>query len=74
MFGQRPVLFEPAESYDEALLDAVIEQIGRDLANGDATAIYDLLLEQVPKQKLEGFLPEEILEDLKQSWVDKVLG
>lgn len=67
MLNQKPVAFQPAESYVEALLDAAIEQIQRDLAQGDATAIYDLL-ETVPKQRLEGFLTEEALAELKQNW------
>lgn len=70
-FGRTdPVVFEPAESYDEALLDAVIEQIGRDLANGDASAIYDLL-QNVAKQKLEGYLPEWELENIQKEWAEE---
>ena len=69
MFNHRhpSLAFQPAESYVEALLDAAIEQIQRDLRQGDATAIYDLL-ETVPKQRLEGFLNEEALAELKQNW------
>lgn len=68
MFGPKTsVVFEPAESYDEALLDAVIEQIGRDLAGGDASAIYDLL-QNVAKQHLESYLPEWELENIQTEW------
>lgn len=67
-FGRtNPVVFEAAETYDEALLDAVIEQIGRDLAGGDATAIYDLL-QNVAKQHLESYLSEWELENIQKEW------
>lgn len=62
------VAFESAESYDEALVDAVIEQIRQDLDNCDATAIYDLLQNHVPKKSLEDFLPEWDLKEIQKSW------
>jgi hypothetical protein len=48
-----------ATSIREQLLDDVVEQIQRDLDNGDTTAIYELL-EQLPDAVLEAYLPEEI--------------
>jgi hypothetical protein len=67
MFGQRPVVFEPAETYEEALLDTAIEQIREDLAIGDASAIYDLL-KNIPMKFVEGFLPEWELKEIQEKW------
>ena len=38
--------------------DKVIEQIARDFATGDKTAMYEML-QQVPKDVLIAYLPEE---------------
>jgi hypothetical protein len=43
----------------DKLIDAVIEQIKKDILIGDVTAI-DELLRYLPKQKLEAFLSEEV--------------
>ena len=43
---------------DSPLIDAVINQIDEDLANGDKTAICELL-SFIPKENLIQFLPEE---------------
>jgi hypothetical protein len=43
---------------DEALFEAVIEQIEADLSSGDLTALAELL-SYIPKNCLIGFLPEE---------------
>jgi len=67
-FGRtNPVAFESPKTYHEALLDMVVEQIGQDLADGDASAIYDMLL-SVPINVAEGFLPEEKLEKIHENW------
>ena len=65
----RPVVFEPAETYGESLVDRVIEQIRYDLSVGDATAVYDLLKNHVSENDLEAFLPEEELAELKSKWL-----
>ena len=41
----------------EALLDQVIEQIQKDIASGDLTAIEELL-KVVPEENLRGFLSQ----------------
>jgi hypothetical protein len=46
-------------SMNEQLIQNVIEQIKKDIAIGDVTAI-DELLRYVPVQKLESFLSEEV--------------
>ena len=56
--------------YEEQLIDAVIEQIRRDLAVEDTSAIYELLLRCVPQRDLEHFLPEETAVALKQQSLD----
>ncbi len=43
----------------ELLLDAVINQIQIDVAAGDFTAIYEMLLE-LPNETLLNYLPEEM--------------
>jgi hypothetical protein len=43
---------------NEALIDAVIEQILKDIKDGDLTAISELL-SFTPKDNLIQFLPEE---------------
>jgi hypothetical protein len=43
---------------NEKLIDAVIEQIEKDLAGGEAMALAELL-DYIPKKVLIGFLPEE---------------
>ncbi len=42
---------------NEVLVDRVIEQIRRDLASEDVTAIYELLA-YLPAKVLEAYLPE----------------
>jgi hypothetical protein len=42
----------------EVLLDWVVEQIKKDVDNGDFTAIYELLME-LPDETLIAYLPEE---------------
>ena len=44
---------------NDELIQNVIEQIKKDIAIGDVTAI-DELLRYVPAQKLESFLSEEV--------------
>ena len=44
---------------NEQLIQNVIEQIKKDIASGDVTAI-DELLRYVPAQKLESFLSEDL--------------
>jgi hypothetical protein len=46
-------------SMNDELIQNVIEQIKKDIAIGDVTAI-DELLRYVPAQKLESFLSEEV--------------
>ena len=67
MYLKPHVQFEPPKTYHEALLDKVIEQIRQDLADGDASAIYDMLL-SVPLNVAEGYLPEERLEEVNENW------
>jgi hypothetical protein len=43
---------------NEQLIDSAIEQIKKDIENGDVTAI-DELLRYVPTQNLKDFLSEE---------------
>lgn len=52
------------ETYQETLVDAVIDQIRKDLAEDDVSAIFELLL-PVETAQLESFLPEEQAEELK---------
>lgn len=47
----------------EALLDLVVFQITRDVADEDFTAIYELL-KACPKESLEAYLPEAVLSNL----------
>jgi len=47
----------PSEN-DQPLIDKALERIKEDVEAGDLTAI-DELLKFIPKQYLEGFLPEE---------------
>lgn len=54
--------------YREELIDAVIEQMRRDLEVGDASAIYELLSNHVPIKSLESFLPEELSNELEGKW------
>ncbi len=42
---------------NEVLIDRVIEQIRKDLDNGDVTAIFELLV-YIPDKALEAYLPE----------------
>lgn len=42
----------------KALIDAVIEQILKDVEDGDTTAVWELL-SFIPKDNLLQFLPEE---------------
>lgn len=67
-FGRtKETAFDPPKTYHEALLDMVIEQIGQDLADGDAGAIYDMLL-SVPISVAEKYLPEERMEEIHDKW------
>lgn len=43
---------------NQLLIDRVIEEISKDFAMGDLTAL-DELLSYIPKEKLIGYLPEE---------------
>jgi len=43
----------------EKLIEAVIEQIKTDIADGDLTAIAEML-ERLPEAVLRGYLPEDI--------------
>jgi hypothetical protein len=43
--------------------DKVCDQIAKDIAVGDVTAIYEML-QQVPKDVLIAYLPEEEVEDV----------
>ena len=43
----------------EVLLDQVLDQIQKDVAAGDFTAIYELLME-LPNNTLLAYLPEEM--------------
>jgi hypothetical protein len=46
-----------SEAVDQALIDAVVDQIIRDIEIGDQTAIEELLM-SCPEDKLRGFLSE----------------
>ncbi len=46
-----------SEAVDQALIDAVVDQIIRDIEIGDQTAIEELLM-SCPEDKLKGFLSE----------------
>ena len=46
------------ESTTEALIDAVLEQILKDIEDGDTTAVWELL-SFIPKDNLLQFLPED---------------
>lgn len=48
---------KPQEEKYQQLIDDVIEQIKKDIADGDVTAI-DELLKFVPEKYLKGYLPE----------------
>jgi hypothetical protein len=50
---------------NQALLDAVLDQILLDVANGDLTAIEGML-RHVPVNILQGFLPEVITDQTGQ--------
>jgi len=50
---------EPKEEKFQQLVDDVIEQIKKDIADGDVTAI-DELLKFVPEKNLKGYLPEKL--------------
>ena len=43
----------------EELIDQVLEQIQKDIRDGDLTAIGELLT-FVPKENLKGYLPEKL--------------
>lgn len=43
----------------QALIDSVLDQIQQDIANGDLTAIEEML-QHLPVKILQGFLPENI--------------
>jgi hypothetical protein len=49
---------EEKSSKKQILIDRVIEQIKKDVAEGDVTAL-DELLRFIPTKYLKGFLPEE---------------
>jgi hypothetical protein len=46
-------------SYQDKLIDKVLEQIQEDISYGDLTAIAELLT-FVPIENLEGYLPEKL--------------
>ncbi len=48
-----------AKTIREQLIDDVLEQIERDVDNGDMTAIQELIA-HLPDSVLEAYLPEEI--------------
>mgnify|MGYP003678689430 FL=1 len=43
----------------QELVDAVIEEMKRDISNNDWTAIDELLYHHVDTERLEAFLPEK---------------
>jgi len=43
----------------QELVDAVIEEMKRDISNNDWTAIDELLYHNVDTERLEAFLPEK---------------
>ena len=43
---------------NESLIDAVLEQIKKDVRDGDLTAIEELLI-RLPHHRLVGYLPED---------------
>lgn len=54
--------------YREELIDAVIEQIRKDLEVNDTSAIYEMLYRCVEERDLEHFLNEEVSVDLRKKW------
>ena len=45
---------------DQTLIDSVVEQVIKDVAQGDLTALEELL-RSVPLASLQGYLSEEVL-------------
>ena len=43
---------------NESLIDAVLEQIRKDVRDGDLTAIEELIM-RLPHHRLVGYLPED---------------
>lgn len=43
----------------QALIDSVLDQIQQDIANGDLTAIQEML-QHLPTEILQAFLPENV--------------
>ena len=56
-----------SKSYQEALMDAAMEQIAEDCAMGDFTAIY-ALLETLNPEPIEYYLSEEVLINLRERY------
>jgi hypothetical protein len=52
------LILEKSMSDLQILIEAVIEQMKQDIAEGDVTAIEELLM-RVPSPVLKGYLPEE---------------
>lgn len=50
---------KPQEEKFQELVDEVIEQIKKDIAMGDLTAV-DELLKFIPEEYLKGYLPEKL--------------
>jgi hypothetical protein len=50
---------------DDLIIDAVIEQIKKDLETNDEYAIYEML-KNVSKKNLLAYLPEDISNELKK--------
>jgi|TARA_B110000211_G_scaffold112649_1_gene130923 hypothetical protein len=51
------------------IFELVIEQIKKDLASCDETAIYEML-QSVPQENLRAFLPEGAVHTSKDTWLD----
>jgi len=56
-----------AETYGEALQDAVISRLVRDVENGDFSCVYELL-DQISRKDKEEFLSEDDLQQLQDQW------
>lgn len=53
------MLNQKANQMKQALIDSVLDQIQQDIANGDLTAIEEML-QHLPVEILQAFLPEVI--------------
>ena len=57
----------------QRVVDAVLEEIKVDIANGDVTAIDELLM-FLPVERLKGYLPEEQIKKINwQTYCNQVL-